>query len=143
MKTFSSQKPDALQSYIGGVLAEIQTTATDAVQKGVDKVGKEAADRVKAASPKPSHGKAKYANGWRYKKTRVNADGSFQTTVYNASHGWLTQLLEKGHPIISKGEVVGRAAAFPHIAPVSEWLQTRGVELITEEVQKEIQNIKT
>lgn len=142
MKTFSSQKPDELAGYIGGVLADIQTTAVEAVQAGVDKVGKEAVEKIKAASPTPSHGPAKYRAGWRYKKVKVNSDGSFSTVVYNATHGWLTQLLEKGHPIISKGEVVGRAAAFPHIAPVSEWMQTQGVQIITDEIQKEIQNLK-
>lgn len=140
-KVFNIANSDNMDKYLTKVFGDVDLGVQEAINQTIEKIGKETAKRVRAESPKGYSGK--YAKGWRYRAKKVEVDGSFSTVVYNASYGWLTHLLENGHPIISKGAVVGYAKPQPHIAPVSEWVQTEGVKMLTDAIQKEIQNLKT
>lgn len=89
---------------------------SDDVQKAVDVVSKEAAEELKAKSPKRS-GSGHYAKDWTFEETyrRVRTK---RTTVYNRSHYQLTHLLEHGHALKRGGRKIGDIGAKVHIAPV-------------------------
>ena len=131
-----------LQIVMSETLGVCSLAIQEAVNQAADKVGKEAAIKLKATSPKGDNKTKAYSKGWRYRVTKVQADGSFEIKVYNATYGSLTHLLEKGHPIVRNGSVVGRAEAKPHIGPVNEWVQTEGFKQIADAVQQAIAKIR-
>lgn len=131
-----------LQIVMSETLGVCSLAIQEAVNQAADKVGKEAVSKLKATSPKGDNKTKAYSKGWRYRVTKVQADGSFEIKVYNATYGSLTHLLEKGHPIVRNGAVVGRAEAKPHIGPVNEWVQTEGFKQIADAVQQAIAKIR-
>ena len=140
--TFNIANSQNMTDYLTKVIGDIDLGVQEAVNKTIDKIGKEAAKQVRERSPKRKGGA--YSKGWRYRARKLQADGSFSAVVYNAKYGWLTHLLENGHPIINKkGEKVGYAKAYEHIKPVNDWLHTEGVKQLQDAIQKEIQNLKT
>ena len=132
-----------LQITLSETLGVCSLAIQDAVNQAAEKVGKEAVSKLKATSPKGDNKKHAYSKGWKYKVTKVQADGSFDIKIYNATYGSLTHLLEKGHPLVRNGAVIGRVKAQPHIGPVNDWVQTEGFKQIADAVQKAIQQIKT
>lgn len=130
-----------LQIVLSESLGVCSLAIQDAVNQAAEKVGKEAVSKLKSTSPKGNKPYA-YSKGWRYKVTKVQADGSFDIKIYNATYGSLTHLLEKGHPLVRNGVTIGRANAKPHIGPVNDWVQTEGFNQIANAVQKAIQQIK-
>ncbi|MBL1226604.1 HK97 gp10 family phage protein [Enterococcus sp. BWR-S5] len=90
-------------------------TYTEEVQKDIDaaaeKITKEAADRLKADSPKRTK---KYSKGWRVKKVSNGGENSFSWIVHNATRYQLTHLLERDHALRNGG----RSTATKHIEPV-------------------------
>lgn len=84
---------------------------TDEVQEKVDQaaeeVSKQAANELKATSPKKT---GKYAASWTTKKV------GNKWVVHNKKHYRLTHLLEKGHAKVNGGRVSGTA----HIRPVEQ-----------------------
>ena len=111
-------------------IADAMTQYTDEVKKDIDSairtVGTEAKDRLKSASPKR---KGKYRRGWTVKvESRNNV---LSVTVYN-KHGWLTNILEKGHKKRGgNGFVQGR----PHIADVESWAKQAAEEAVRKAVK--------
>lgn len=93
-----------IKAILDGYEKEVQEAAEAEMQK----IAKEAAQKLKQASPKNT---GKYARGWTVKK-----DGKTYT-VYNKNKPGLTHLLEKGHAKV-KG---GRVPAQEHIKPVEDW----------------------
>ena len=70
----------------------------------------------------------KYNKGWKVKKTVGN---SFtHAKIYNSTSGQLTHLLENGHAT-RNGK---RTKAFPHIAPVEEYV----IDKVTKNIEKTI-----
>lgn len=131
-----------LQIVLSESLGVCSLAIQDAVNAAAEKVGKEAVKKLKDTSPKGDNKTHAYSKGWRYKVTKVQADGSFDIKIYNATYGSLTHLLEKGHPLVRNGATVGRAKAKPHIGPVNDWVQNEGFKQIADAVQKAIQQIK-
>lgn len=142
-KTVKISEPGDMQKYIADMLSACSLSITDAVNAAAEKVGKEAVSKLKSTSPRrKGKGGGDYAKGWRVQVKKAQADGSFSMTVYNAKHGSLTHLLEKGHPIIKNGVKVGDAKPKPHIAAVNDWVQTEGFKQIGDAVQKAINKTK-
>lgn len=140
-KEFKIGDVSALSSYISDTLGACSLAISDAVKTESEKIAKDAVKTLKSTSPKRKGGA--YSKGWRYKMTKVQADGSFSVTIYNATYGSLTHLLEKGHPIVRAGKKVGQARAFPHIAPVSDNIQTEGFNKIANAANAALQKVKT
>lgn len=142
-KTVKISEPGDMQKYISDMMNTCSLSITDAVNQAAEKVGKEAVSKLKSTSPRRKvKGGGKYSKGWRVQFKKAQADGSFSMTVYNATSGSLTHLLEKGHPIIRNGIKVGDAKPQPHIAAVNDWVQSEGFKQIGDAVQKAIQNMK-
>lgn len=123
---------DKISKTVDSFLKELGVDVSNEIQEAIDQVGKEAVKRLKTTSPRKT---GRYATGWKYKKM-ASKDGNFASTVYNSTGGWLTHLLENGHPIVKNGTVVGRAMPRPHIEPVNNWVQTEFPKVVSEKIRK-------
>lgn len=129
-----------LEIYLETTLGACSLAISEAANAAAAEVGKEAVKKLKSTSPKGRKPYA-YSKGWRYKVQKVQADGTFSIKIYNATYGSLTHLLEKGHPLVRNGTVVGKVAAQPHIGPVNDWVMNEGFKQIANAVQNAINNI--
>lgn len=114
----SKQITEAMQQYSGIV--------SDTVEQIMKDVGKEAGQRVKAASPKDT---GAYKRGWKVVAERQN--GTISVTVHNKKYR-LTHLLEDGH-MTRNGK--SRVAAQPHIRQVEEWAEQQVLSRIAKELK--------
>ena len=83
-------------------------------------ISKEAVQKLKNTSPKNSHHRRKYAEGWTT-KTQRNRSGITDIVVWNKTNYQLTHLLENGHVIRNKKGTYGRTRGIKHIVPVEDW----------------------
>lgn len=105
---------ESIKVELGKVLDEYSEELDEAVNVTMHAVAKEAAQKLKATSPKKT---GEYARGWKTK----NDFKSKTYTVYNATRPGLTHLLENGHLSRNQFGVWGRVNGRPHIKPVEEW----------------------
>ena len=110
------------------VLEEYQESVIETVQRVTNEVAKEGLKKIKSESS--SHGWVGYAPGWS-KKVTVNRMGA-SAIIYNGKYPGLVHLLEKGHALRQGG----RSRAFPHVAPVEEWMNSELQKRIKEAIQK-------
>lgn len=101
-------KGGSLEDQISEMLNASEAVVRAASKEAAKKTASDVVKLLKRTSPKK---KGKYAKGWKV----TYQDGSY--IVHNAKLPGYTQLLEKGHDVISNGQKVGRAPAQPHIAP--------------------------
>ena len=114
---------ETVDAQLSKIFDEYQETVREVTDKTYKEVSKEAADKLKATSPKrPGHGE--YAADWASKKLKNGY------VVYNKKHYRLTHLLEKGHVVRNKYGTYGRAPAIVHIKPVEEWAINEALEQI-------------
>lgn len=110
---------DSVAIQMQRILDEYDREVRDVADEVMNEVSKEAANKLKATSPKrPGHGE--YARSWTV-KVEHGAHGINTYTVHNKKHYRLTHLLEKGHVIRNGVGTYGRAPAHVHIKPVEEW----------------------
>lgn len=103
---------DSLEITLSKTLSDYADNVSAAVAAEVEKAGKIALKEVKARSPVRKKNGGTYKKGWRLKKGKaVISDNVASVTVYNATRGYLTHLLENGHQSVSGGWVDAR----PHI----------------------------
>lgn len=106
---------DSLLVEMNRILGMYTNNVNMVVQSTIDTTARDAANKLKATSPKSS---GEYARNWAVKKKNGYA------VVYNKAPTYrLTHLLENGHDVVRNGEKVGHAPAYPHIKPVEEWVQ--------------------
>lgn len=126
--------PDKLAKTIQSYMEDFGRDVTEAIGEAMDEVGKEAVKRLKNTSPKKKRNGGRYAKGWKYqrdKKSRLLIEGR----VYNATDGSLTHLLEKGHPIVRNGVVVGRVKPQKHIEPVDQWVEQNFARIFAQKLK--------
>lgn len=126
--------PDKLAKTIQSYMEDFGRDVTEAIGEAMDEVGKEAVNRLKNTSPKKKRNGGRYAKGWKYqrdKKSRLLIEGR----VYNATDGSLTHLLEKGHPIVRNGVVVGRVKPQKHIEPVDQWVEQNFARIFAQKLK--------
>lgn len=126
--------PDKLAKTIQSYMEDFGRDVTEAIGEAMDEVGKEAVKRLKSTSPKKKRNGGRYAKGWKYqrdKKSRLLIEGR----VYNATDGSLTHILEKGHPIIRNGQVVGRVKPQKHIEPVDQWVEQNFARIFAQKLK--------
>lgn len=97
------------------IMDEVTKEAEEALKKGIAKISKETASKLKNSSPRKT---GKYASGW---SVRQEKDGAI---VYNRTKPRLTHLLEKGHVIRNAKGTYGRVSGRPHIKPAEQWAAT-------------------
>lgn len=110
IKDFSLAVSEILDGYSENV--------REAVSGAVEQAGKKALKVVRAKSPvSKRRGGGRYKKGWRMKKERGGIyHDRVNVTIYNATDGPLTHLLEHGHQKASGGRVRG----IPHLQPAYE-----------------------
>ena len=126
--------PDKLAKTIQSYMEDFGRDVTEAIGEAMDEVGKEAVKRLKSTSPKKKRNGGRYAKGWKYqrdKKSRLLIEGR----VYNATDGSLTHILEKGHPIVRNGVVVGRVKPQKHIEPVDQWVEQNFARIFAQKLK--------
>ena len=126
--------PDKLAKTIQSYMEDFGRDVTDAIGEAMDEVGKEAVKRLKNTSPKKKRNGGRYAKGWKYqrdKKSRL----LIEARVYNATDGSLTHILEKGHPIVRNGVVVGRVKPQKHIEPVDQWVEQNFARIFAQKLK--------
>lgn len=126
--------PDKLAKTIQSYMEDFGRDVTEAIAEAMDEVGKEAVKRLKSTSPKKKRNGGRYAKGWKYqrdKKSRLLIEGR----VYNATDGSLTHILEKGHPIVRNGVVVGRVKPQKHIEPVDQWAEQNFARIFAQKLK--------
>lgn len=107
--------PNDFSVAVAGLLEDYAEEIQEAVAQAVEKTGKQALKTVKAKSPvRKGRGGGRYKKGWRMKTER---GGVFKTqakaTIYNATDGSFTHLVENGH----QKEGGGRVEGTPHVRP--------------------------
>lgn len=144
-KVFTIANSQNMNNYLTKVFGEIDLGIQEAINQTIDEIGKELSKKLRDTSPpKPGSKRArKYAKGWRYRASKLQSDGSFSAVVYNARYGWLTHLLEYGHPVRKKDGSVRWVEGQPHIGPADEWCKTEGVAKLQRAIQNELSKIKT
>lgn len=120
-KDFETQMKD--------VLKEFDKDVIDAMNDSIDKISKEAVQRLKDTSP----GSGKYAASWS-KQTERPRIGNKVVTIYNKRYGWRTHLLEYGHVTRNKKGTYDRTPPHQHIGKVEEWV----VDETPKEFEKEL-----
>lgn len=101
-----------LRKVVDGILADYSDEVVEAADVAVKKTAEEAVSKLKNA--RPGFKDKKYSKGWTKKITKHRLYS--EAVVYNKTQGHLTHLLEFGHALRNGG----RAASFPHIAPVND-----------------------
>lgn len=101
------------------------------VNNAVDKVGKEAVEKLRNTSPKKT---GDYAKGWKLKR-EPGRNGINDVTIHNATDYHLTHLLENGHVVRNKKGTYGRTNGVKHIAPVEDYFNTEVINEIERELQ--------
>ena len=129
-------KPILLDKVMGEILEQYGDDVYEVLDDCVKDVSEEAAQKLRGVSSFATGGHTKYSSSW----TSEKKSGRTQTkaTVYNEEHYRLTHLLEKGHVIRNgTGRTFGKTGAYPHIAPVSEWVD----EELPKKVERGIKSI--
>lgn len=118
-------EPADFAKEVNKILNDYGDQARDALDEAIPTVAKKASKDLQGAG---SFNGTAYRKGWKAKteKQRLGTNA----IVYNASHYHLTHLLEFGHA----KQNGGRTAAFQHIAPVNDQIETE----VLEEFEKRI-----
>lgn len=102
---------------INKILENYSSEITEAIINEATAIGKQAVSKLRNNKNSYKIRSGDYNKNWSIK---VEKGRNFvHTTVYNKKHYRLTHLLEKGHATRNGG----RTKAFPHIAPVEEFVQ--------------------
>lgn len=122
-------KGGSLDSQIADILNASEAVIRAASKDAAKKAANDTMKLLKRTSPKK---KGTYAKGWKV----TYQDGSY--IVHNAKLPGYTQLLEKGHDVISNGQKVGRAPAQSHIAPAEKTGADEFVNLAEEYIERRL-----
>lgn len=125
--SYKKVTPNDFTEAVKQLLAEYGEEVQADIDEVIPKVAKEAQRRLKTAG-KPSWKiyNASWAVDAQKKRYGVSC------VVHNTKRYQLTHLLEFSHPMPQGG----MSTAYPHIAPVNDWVQDEVVRLIEEKLQK-------
>lgn len=109
---------------IKDVLQEYGEQVAEVVGDSIDSVSKEAVEKLKGVQTFAPNGNptGAYSGSWEAEEVKTGRL-SKKKIIHNKEHYRLTHLLEKGH--VSRngtGRTFGRVPAYPHIAPVNDYV---------------------
>ena len=125
-------KPVDLSKAVAEVLNEYGDKVYEVLPQAVEEVSDKAVKQlhdVQNFAPN-GHPTGKYSASWDVKtvfKDRLHDS----LVIYNAEHYRLTHLLENGHA--KRGG--GRVPAYPHIAPVNDWVNEELPRVVAEKLE--------
>ena len=118
---------EQFEKAVKGLLDEYGAEVVHAVQDVVPDVGKEAARKLRAESPRKT---GKYKKGWT-SQSNITRTGA-EATVYGKSGTYqLAHLLENGHA--KRGG--GRTTPIQHIEPVEQCAVEEALQRITQKLE--------
>lgn len=123
---------DNLSDSIMKLLKDYGDTATKAINLAVEDEADGIRKKVRQNAGSAGIQGRRYKGGWQIKKE--NGPFGLQATVYNGSVPGLPHLLEKGHNVVAYGKSVGHAAAYSHIAPATQNMDTE----LEQKIQKNL-----
>lgn len=106
-------KTGSVAAQMADLMDEVNKDVEKSAKTNIQKVAKEAAQKLKNTSPVRT---GSYASGWGTKK-----EGDMDVIVHNRTDYQLTHLLENGHIIRNKKGTYGRVPGIKHIKPVEDW----------------------
>lgn len=121
---------DGFAQAIEQILAEYGDGCQGVLMSVLPEVADEACKKVKNA------GKSEwtvYNDGWTVDSGKTGKF-SVNATVHNATRYQLTHLLEYSHPMPQGGS----SKAYPHIAPVNDWVQDEVIKKVEEKLNNDI-----
>lgn len=102
------------------ILEKYEKNVADLLNGTAEELAVEAAQKLKAASPRSKARHKHYADSWMVTQQKVGQN-SFKYIVHNKK-GQLTQLLEKPHPL-RNGQMTSEGhGRHEHIEPVNDWV---------------------
>lgn len=123
---------DDMQSELMQLLKDYGDKATKAINLAVEDEANDLRKRIRQEAGSAGIGGKRYKGGWQVQK-QVRAMG-VQCTVYNGSAPGLVHLLEKGHQVVAWKKTRGRAAAYAHVGPSTQNLDSE----LEEKIQKNL-----
>lgn len=129
-----SIKPNDFTAAVGQILNDYAEDVQEAVAQAVEATGKKALKTVRAKSPvRKGKGGGRYKKGWRMKKERSGVFGTqAKVTIYNATGGSISHVVENGHQKASGGRVEG----IPHVRPAYEETERLLPELTAKAIEE-------
>lgn len=121
-----------LEAALKEELEKYGSIANSVLEESIKDVAEQASEKLRAVSrfAPDGHPTGEYSQDW---DAITEKTGRFSSTaiVYNIDNYRLTHLLEFGH-VIRNGTKrdLGKAPAYPHIAPVNDWAQEEAIRQI-------------
>lgn len=126
-------KPLDFDKAIKEVLTQYGEAVQEVMGEAIEDVSDKAVDKLKSVETFAPNGNptGAYSRSWVSEEVRTGRL-SKKRIIHNPEHYRLTHLLEKGHVLRNgTGRTFGRVPAYPHIAPVNDY--------VSEELPKEIE----
>ena len=124
-----------LQQALDEVLKQYGDDVYKVLDKSVEEVADKATQKLRSVTHwKNSKPNSAYSKDWTVDSFRAGRLG-VSRVVYNDGHARLTHLLEKGH--VSRngtGRTFGKVPAYPHIAPVNDWVVDELQRIVEREI---------
>ena len=115
-------KPEEFSDYMNELLDQYGDEVYSITVSTLKDVSDQAVNELKTAGDFENHRKrGGYRSTWTAELRKFASRFRVSAVIYNKKNYRLTHLLEHGHAIVKRGEVVGKASAKPHIEDVEEW----------------------
>ena len=129
-------KPVDLSKAINEVLTKYGDEVYTVMEECIDGVCEEAEAKLKEVNHFKREASGEYAGSWVNEKLQ-GKPLTVSRAVHNVKHYRLTHLLEKGHVIRNgTGRSFGKTAAYPHIAPVNDWVNKEVIERVERKLKR-------
>lgn len=115
------------------ILKEYSKDVGDLLNGTAEELAVEAAQKLKADSPRSGARHKHYADSWMITQKKVGFN-SFKYIVHNKK-GQLTQLIEKPHPLRNGQMTREGKGQHVHIKPVADWVEKEYKKRVEDAVQ--------
>lgn len=129
--------PIDLSKAINDILTQYGDEVYGVMEECIDEVSEEAKDKLRAENHFRKES-LKYAPSWINEKLQ-GKPLTAKRAVHNEDHYRLTHLLEKGHVVrngTGRNKGKQRTDAFPHIAPVNDWVNKELVQRLERKLER-------
>ena len=130
--------PIDMSKAINEILDKYGDEVYKVMEECIDTVAEEAKNKLKEVNHFRYEASGAYASSWVNEKLQ-GKPLTVSRAVHNVKHYRLTHLLEKGHVVrngTSRNNGKQRTDAFPHIAPVNDWVNQELVQMVERKLEQ-------